>query len=43
MEGMPLEEAGLKAGDVITTINGVEDRGMEMDYQEYIEEHPLSG
>lgn len=41
IEGMPLEEAGLQAGDVITSINGtpVPDGAA---YEAYIEKHPLS-
>lgn len=39
--GMPLEEAGLKAGDTITAINGTEIPNGEA-YDAYIAEHPLS-
>ena len=38
---MPLEQAGLQEGDVITAINGVEIPDGEA-YNQYIEEHPLS-
>ncbi|MDO5135482.1 MAG: RIP metalloprotease RseP [Eubacteriales bacterium] len=38
--GMPLEEAGVKAGDVITGINGIEIPDGDA-YEAYIEEHPL--
>lgn len=41
ISGMPLEDAGVKAGDVLTSINGVRLSDSE-DYQEYIKEHPLS-
>ena len=41
IKGMPLEEAGLEAGDVITKINGVEVPDGNA-YEKYIEEHPLS-
>ncbi len=41
IEGMPLEEAGLEAGDVITKINGVEVPDGAA-YDKYLEEHPLS-
>lgn len=42
ISGMPLEDAGLKPGDVITGIDGVSVAdGIE--YQAYIEEHPLTG
>lgn len=40
MEGMPLEAAGVQAGDRITQINGVTIKNVQ-DYQEYIQEHPL--
>lgn len=40
MEGMPLEMAGVQAGDVIVAING-ENIENAQDYQEYIKEHPL--
>lgn len=41
ISGMPLEEAGVQAGDVITAINGTRIAdGTE--YDEYIAEHPLS-
>lgn len=39
--GMPLEEAGVQAGDVITSINGVRIEDGE-DYTEYVAENPLS-
>lgn len=39
--GMPLEEAGVKAGDVITSINGVEIADGAA-YEAYITENPLS-
>ena len=39
--GMPLEWAGVEAGDVITKINGVEVPDGNA-YEKYIEEHPLS-
>lgn len=42
ISGMPLEEAGVKLGDVITSINGVEIPDGTA-YQEYISEHPLNG
>ena len=41
IKGMPLEEAGLEAGDVITKINGVGVPDGNA-YEKYIEEHPLS-
>lgn len=41
ISGMPLEEAGLQAGDVITSINGVAIANGE-EYQAYIDKHPLS-
>lgn len=41
IEGMPLEKAGVKPGDVITSINGVELPDGEA-YQKYIEKHPLT-
>lgn len=41
IEGMPLEEAGAKAGDVITGINGTEIPDGAA-YDAYLEEHPLS-
>lgn len=41
IEGMPLEEAGVKPGDVITAVNGVETPDAQA-YQEYIEKNPLS-
>ena len=40
--GMPLENTGVKAGDVITSINGFEITSAEA-YDEYIAEHPLDG
>ncbi len=39
--GMPLQEAGVKAGDVITSINGVEIPDGEA-YDAYIAENPLT-
>ncbi|EJW97021.1 RIP metalloprotease RseP, partial [gut metagenome] len=39
--GMPLEEAGLKAGDVITSINGTALPDGKA-YEEYIKKNPLS-
>ena len=42
MDGMPLQAAGVQAGDVITSINGTEISNSE-DYQEYIQENPLTG
>lgn len=41
IEGMPLEDAGVLPGDVITSINGVQVANAE-EYQAYINEHPLS-
>ncbi len=41
MDGMPLQEAGIQQGDVITAINGVKITN-GADYQKYIQEHPLS-
>lgn len=41
IEGMPLEQAGLKAGDTITAINGTGIADGEA-YDAYIAEHPLS-
>ncbi len=41
MEGMPLADAGVQVGDVITSINGTA-IGSEEDYNRYIEENPLS-
>lgn len=41
ISGMPLEDAGVKPGDVITSINGVEIPDGDA-YQEYISKHPLS-
>lgn len=41
IEGMPLEDAGVKPGDVITGINGV-DIPDGAAYDAYIKEHPLS-
>ena len=41
IEGMPLEEAGLQAGDVITGINGVRISDGNA-YEKYIKKHPLS-
>lgn len=41
IEGMPLGEAGVKAGDIITGINGVE-LADGAAYDAYIQEHPLS-
>ena len=42
MEGMPLDDAGVKEGDVLTSINGVK-IGNAQDYQDYIKENPLTG
>ena len=42
MDGMPLKDAGVQAGDVITSINGVKITDSE-DYQKYIQENPLTG
>ena len=42
MDGMPLQAAGVQAGDVITSINGTEISNSE-DYQKYIQENPLTG
>lgn len=41
IEGMPLEEAGLQEGDVITSINGTRISDGKA-YEAYIEAHPLS-
>lgn len=41
IEGMPLEAAGVQAGDVITGINGTSIANGE-EYDEYIAAHPLS-
>lgn len=41
IQGMPLEEAGLKPGDTITAINGTEIADGEA-YDAYLKEHPLS-
>lgn len=41
ISGLPLEEAGVQPGDVITGINGVKIENGE-DYDAYLEEHPLS-
>jgi len=41
MEGMPLADAGVQVGDVITSINGTA-IGSEEDYNRYIEENPLT-
>ena len=41
IDGMPLQEAGLQAGDTITAINGTEIADGEA-YDAYLEEHPLS-
>lgn len=40
IKGMPLEQAGVQAGDVITKINGVAIDSQE-DYEAYIQKHPL--
>lgn len=40
--GMPLEQAGVQKGDVLTGINGVELSDGEA-YERYIQEHPLDG
>ena len=42
MDGMPLQEAGIQAGDVITSVNGVDITTSE-DYQDYIRKNPLTG
>ena len=42
MDGMPLQEAGIQQGDVITSINGVKITNAA-DYQKYIQENPLTG
>lgn len=42
MPGMPLGEAGIKEGDVITGINGVEIPDGNA-YTEYVKENPLTG
>lgn len=42
IEGMPLEEKGVVAGDIITSINGVKIAN-GADYAAYIEENPLNG
>lgn len=41
IEGMPLEDAGVQAGDVITSINGVDMPDGDA-YETYIQENPLS-
>ena len=41
MDGMPLQEAGIQQGDVITSINGVNITNAA-DYQKYIQENPLT-
>ncbi len=41
IKGMPLEDAGVEPGDVLTGINGVKFAGSD-DYDAYIQEHPLS-
>ena len=41
MEGMPLADAGVRVGDVITSINGTAIESEE-DYNRYIEENPLT-
>ncbi len=41
IQGMPMEEAGVLPGDVITAVNGVEVPTGEA-YDRYLEEHPLS-
>ena len=41
IEGYPLEDAGVKAGDVITGINGVKIENGD-DYEAYVSEHPLT-
>ncbi len=40
IEGMPLEEAGLQSGDVITEVNGTKTPDGEA-YNAYLAEHPL--
>lgn len=42
ISGMPLEDAGVKPGDVITSVNGVQVPDGEA-YQNYINENPLNG
>lgn len=42
MEGMALEEAGLQAGDVITSVGGVETPDGAA-YEAYLKDHPLDG
>lgn len=42
IEGMPLEEVGVRSGDVITSINGVEIPDGAA-YEAYIAENPLTG
>ena len=42
ISGLPLEEAGVQPGDVITGINGVKIENGE-DFDAYLAEHPLSG
>ena len=41
MDGMPLQEAGIQQGDVITSINGGKITNAA-DYQKYIQENPLT-
>ncbi|HIZ23340.1 MAG TPA: RIP metalloprotease RseP [Candidatus Blautia faecigallinarum] len=41
IQGMPLEEAGVQPGDVLTSINGVELADGEA-YEDYITSHPLT-
>ncbi|MDO4274719.1 MAG: RIP metalloprotease RseP [Eubacteriales bacterium] len=41
IEGMPLADAGVKAGDVITSINGVQIKDGDA-YEKYISANPLS-
>ncbi len=40
IKGMPLEKAGVQAGDVITEIDGTVIETQE-DYERYVQEHPL--
>ncbi len=40
--GMPLEDAGVEPGDLITSINGVKISN-DQEYTDYITEHPLTG
>ena len=42
IKGYPLEDAGVKPGDVITSINGVPVPDGQA-YEDYLKDHPLSG